>query len=81
MESMEFFNHYIRTSSPLKLCIIPLILLIVSLVSLGLTTLETGLPVYPGMEFQGGFGVSIITKDTPDLIISSFQEYPLVKVE
>jgi preprotein translocase subunit SecF len=78
---MGFFKYDISSVSPVKLCIIPMIVLLISLVSLGMTYMETGLPVQPGMEFKGGFGVTIVTDQTPDQIKAMFAGYPIVRVD
>lgn len=65
----------------MKLCIIPMIVLLISLGSLGMTYMETGLPIQPGMEFKGGVGVTIITGETSDQIKAVFADYPLVSVD
>jgi len=64
----------------MKLCIIPLIVLIISLGLLGMTYMETGLPIQPGLDFKGGIAVSIITDESVDDIKASFADYPLVSV-
>lgn len=77
---MNYYNNVLSVS-PVRLCIIPMILLVISLVLLGITMMETGLPVYPGIEFQGGFGVTIVTGETPEELISLFEKYPVISVE
>jgi preprotein translocase subunit SecF len=78
---MGFFRYDISSISPVKLCIIPMIVLFVSLVSLGMTYMETGLPIHPGMEFQGGFGVTIVSDQTSDQIKDIFAGYPIISVD
>jgi preprotein translocase subunit SecF len=77
---MGFFRYDISSISPVKLSIIPMIVLVISLVSVGMTYMETGLPVKPGMEFKGGIGVTIVTDETPDQIKGFFGGYPLISV-
>jgi preprotein translocase subunit SecF len=77
---MGFFRYDISSISPMKLCIIPLIVLIISLGLLGMTYMETGLPIQPGLDFKGGIAVSIITDESVDDIKASFADYPLVSV-
>lgn len=77
---MGFFRYDISSISPVKLCIIPAILLLISLVVVGMTYMETGLPVQPGIEFQGGIGVTIVTDETPDQIKERFAGFPIISV-
>lgn len=77
---MGFFRYDISSISPVKLCIIPMIMLLISLVSVGMTYMDTGLPVKPGMEFQGGIGVTIVTDETSDQIKTFFGDFPIVSV-
>jgi preprotein translocase subunit SecF len=58
-----------------------MIVLLISLVSLGMTYTETGLPIQPGMEFKGGFGVTIVTDETSDQIKAFFVNYPIIGVD
>lgn len=81
MKTADIYKNYLLSASPGKLCIIPAILLVISLVSLGLMTLENGLPVQPGIEFQGGFGLTIITGETPEELRMRFAGYPVISVE
>ncbi|MFH0968442.1 MAG: protein translocase subunit SecF [Methanobacteriota archaeon] len=77
---MGFFRYDISSISPMKLCIIPMILLIVSLASLGMTYMETGLPIQPGLDFKGGIAVSISTDESVDQLKTDFVDYPLISV-
>ncbi len=58
-----------------------MILLIISLAIMGMTYMETGLPVKPGMEFKGGIAVTFTTDQTPDQIKAKFADFPLIAVE
>ncbi|MDD1723923.1 MAG: protein translocase subunit SecF [Methanospirillum sp.] len=78
---MKFFTYDISSISPVKLCIIPMVILVISLVSVGLVMMQTGLPIHPGIEFQGGISVTIVTDDTPEEIEAYFSGYPLIAVE
>jgi len=60
--------------------IIPLILLVLALISIGFSMATTGLPVKPGMDFSGGTSVTLFTADSPDQIRSYFTGYPLISV-
>lgn len=77
---MGFFRYDISSISPVKLCIIPSILLVISLVLIGITYLQTGLPIHPGIDFQGGITVSIATDESVDQIKTVFADYPLISV-
>lgn len=78
---MGFFRYDISSISPMKLCIIPAILLIISLASLGMTYMETGLPIQPGLDFKGGISVSINSDESVDQIKAFFADYPLISVD
>ena len=78
---MGFFRYDISSITPVKLCTIPMIVLFLSLLLVGMTYMQTGLPIKPGMEFTGGIGVTIVTSETSDQIKSTFADYPLVAVE
>jgi preprotein translocase subunit SecF len=78
---MSRLQYDISSTSPEKLCMIPGVVLVFSLIVLGLTYLNTGLPVQPGMEFQGGLGVTIITDIPKSQIEAMFSQYPLVSVD
>lgn len=78
---MSGLRYDISSTPPKKLCMIPAVVLMFSLIVLGLTFLDTGLPVQPGMEFQGGLGVTIITDESTDQIESIFSDYPLISVD
>ena len=77
---MNFFTYDISSISPMKLCIIPLVILVLSLVSVGMMWMQTGLPVSPGIEFQGGISVTIVTDESTDELKEFFSEYPLISV-
>lgn len=77
---MDLIRYDISSISPMKLCIIPLILLVLSLGSLGMTYMETGLPIHPGLDFKGGIAVSIVTDESVDEVKAYFAEFPLVSV-
>jgi len=58
-----------------------MVILVLSLILLGVTWAQTGLPVKPGIDFVGGISVSIVTTDTPDEVTAYFSGYPLLAVE
>jgi preprotein translocase subunit SecF len=77
---MGFFKYDISSISPARLCIIPLIVLMLALVSMGMTYMETGLPIQPGIDFKGGIAVSLVTDDSLDYLKEYFAEYPLISI-
>jgi preprotein translocase subunit SecF len=77
---MGLVNYNIEKYSPKQLVIIPLVLLAISLVLLAFTTLSTGMPVTPGIDFSGGTAVTIFSADSREQIQSTFAGYPLIDV-
>ncbi|PWR72935.1 protein translocase subunit SecF [Methanospirillum stamsii] len=77
---MNFFTYDISSISPVKLCVIPAVILLLSLLSVGMMWMQTGLPVSPGIEFEGGISVTIVTDESPEDITAYFSGYPLVSV-
>ncbi len=77
---MGLINYNIEKYSPKQLVIIPLVLLAVSLVLLTLSTITTGMPVTPGIDFSGGTAVNLYTTDTKDQLQSTFAGYPLIDI-
>jgi preprotein translocase subunit SecF len=77
---MGLINYNIEKYSPQQLVVIPSVLLIISLLMLASTTLSTGMPVTPGIEFSGGTAVTIITPDSREQLQSVFAGYPLTDI-
>jgi preprotein translocase subunit SecF len=77
---MGFISYDVNRYTPRQMVIIPLILLVLALISLGFSMATTGLPVKPGMDFSGGTSVTLFTADSPDQIRSYFTDYPLISV-
>ncbi len=77
---MGLINYNIEKYSPKQLVIIPLVLLIISVVSLTVTMAMTGMPVTPGIDFSGGTAVTVITPDSKEQIQSVFAGYPLIDI-
>ncbi|HVN74225.1 MAG TPA: protein translocase subunit SecF [Methanoregula sp.] len=71
------YTPVIEKYTPKQLVIIPLMLLVISLVLVTVSTINTGMPVKPGIDFSGGTAVSIATSDTKDQIQATFGGYPL----
>jgi preprotein translocase subunit SecF len=59
---------------------IPAVLLVLSLISIGLTFASTGMPVMPGMDFKGGTAVTVFTADSPDQIRATFTGYSIASI-
>lgn len=77
---MGLVNYNIEKYSPTQLVIIPLALLAISIVMLGITTLSTGMPLTPGIDFSGGTAVTIFSADSREQIQTTFSGYPLIDV-
>jgi preprotein translocase subunit SecF len=77
---MGLFNYNIEKYSPKQLVVIPLVLLIISVISLTVTMAMTGMPVTPGIDFSGGTAVTVITPDSKEQIQSVFAGYPVINI-
>lgn len=77
----EGWRYDINRYPPKLMVAIPLIVLLLALASLGVNTLQTGMPITPGMDFAGGTAVTVFTSDTADQIAATFADYPLLDVE
>jgi preprotein translocase subunit SecF len=77
---MGLFNYNIEKYSPKQLVVIPLVLLILSVVSLMVTMAMTGMPVTPGIDFSGGTAVTVLTPDSKEQIQSVFAGYPVINI-
>jgi len=77
---MEFARYDINKFSPRQMIALPLVLLFLAVVVLGFTTLTTGMPLTPGIDFAGGTAVTIFTSDSRETIEATFAEYPLLSV-
>lgn len=77
---MEFARYDINKYSPRQMVVLPLVLLLLAGILLGYTTLTTGLPLTPGIDFAGGTAVTIFTSDNRETIEATFAEYPLLSV-
>jgi preprotein translocase subunit SecF len=75
------FTYDVNRYTPKQMVIIPLILLVLALISIGITMSQTGLPVKPGIDFSGGTAVTVFTTDTPEQISAYFAGYPLEGIE
>ncbi|MDD1656002.1 MAG: protein translocase subunit SecF [Methanomicrobiales archaeon] len=77
---MEWFRYDIARYTNPRAVIIPLVLLVLALIFLGYTTATTGMPVKPGLDFQGGTAVTLITDQDEAGIRAFFTGYPLESV-
>jgi preprotein translocase subunit SecF len=77
---MEFARYDVNKYSPRQMVALPLVLLLLAGVLLGYTTLTTGLPLTPGIDFAGGTAVTVFTPDGREAIEAAFSGYPLLSV-
>ncbi|HOI13711.1 MAG TPA: protein translocase subunit SecF, partial [Methanoculleus sp.] len=77
---MEFVRYDVNKYSPRQMIALPLVLLLLAGVLLGYTTLTTGLPLTPGIDFAGGTAVTVFTSDGREAIEATFSGYPLLSV-
>lgn len=77
---MEFARYDINKYSPRQMVVLPLVLLLLAGILLGYTTLTTGLPLTPGIDFAGGTAVTAFTSDSRETIEAAFTGYPLLSV-
>ncbi len=77
---MEFSGYDINKYSPRQMVALPLAILLLALAVLGYTTLATGLPLTPGIDFAGGTAVTVFTSDSRETIEATFAGYPLLSV-
>jgi preprotein translocase subunit SecF len=78
---MGLFSYDVNRYTPKQMVIIPLILLVLALISVGYMMYTTGLPVKPGIDFSGGTAVTVFTTDSPEQISAYFAGYPLAGIE
>jgi len=77
---MEFARYNVNRYSPRQMVALPLVILLLALMVLGYTTLTTGLPVTPGIDFAGGTAVTLFTSESKETIEAVFAGYPLLSV-
>jgi len=77
---MEFVRYDVNKYSPRQMVTLPLVLLLIAGMVLGYTTLTTGLPLQPGIDFAGGTAVTVFTSDSRETIEATFSAYPLLSV-
>lgn len=74
-------DTYVNKFNFKQMLIIPALLLLVSLLILGYTTLTipTNTPIELGMEFQGGTAMTFESAKTPEQLKEEFSAYPVVQ--
>lgn len=77
---MGLIHYDISRYSLAQMVAIPAVLLVLSLISIGLTFASTGMPVMPGMDFKGGTAVTVFTADSPDQIRATFTGYSIASI-
>ena len=77
---MESVRYDINKYSPRQMVALPFVLLLLAGIVLGYTTLTTGLPLKPGIDFAGGTAVTAFTSDSRETIEATFSGYPLLSV-
>jgi len=76
MELEDIISKY----PPRQIILLPIVIIVLALISLGVTYLNTGSPVHLGIEFTGGTLVTVPQTGTEDTVRSQFEGYPLVDV-
>ncbi|MFB3763691.1 MAG: protein translocase subunit SecF [Methanotrichaceae archaeon] len=74
MELEDLVSKY----PPRQMMLIPLAIIVLALISLGVTYLSTGSPLHLGVEFTGGTLVTIPALDSEQAVKEKFAGYPLV---
>ncbi|MCC7555341.1 MAG: protein translocase subunit SecF [Methanoculleus marisnigri] len=77
---MEFARYDVNKYSPRQMVALPLVLLLLAGLLLGYTTLATGLPITPGIDFAGGTAVTVFTSDSRETVEATFAGYPVLSV-
>ncbi|KLK87695.1 preprotein translocase subunit SecF [Methanoculleus sediminis] len=77
---MEIARYDVNKYSPRQMVALPLVLLLLAGMLLGYTTLATGLPLTPGIDFAGGTAVTVFTSDSREAVEATFAGYPLLSV-
>jgi preprotein translocase subunit SecF len=65
---------------PKRMMLIPVAIIVLALISLGVTYLNTGSPVKLGIEFTGGTLVTVPATESEDAVAAEYANYPLVDV-
>lgn len=76
MELDDIISKY----PPKQMMLIPIAIIILALISLGVTYLNTGSPVNLGIEFTGGTIATVPATESEDAVFGEFDKYPLIDV-
>lgn len=76
MELEDIISKY----PPKQIMLIPVAVIILALISLGVTYFSTGSPVKLGIEFTGGTLITVPGTDSEESVAAIFDAYPLVDI-
>jgi preprotein translocase subunit SecF len=76
MELEDIISKY----QPKQVMLIPIAIIILALISLGVTYLSTGSPVKLGIEFTGGTLITVPGIESKESVAAEFAAYPLVDI-
>jgi preprotein translocase subunit SecF len=76
MELEDIISKY----PPKQIMLIPIAIIILALISLGATYLDTGSPVKLGIEFTGGTLITVASTESEESVVAEFASYPLADV-
>ncbi len=76
MELEDIVSKY----PPRQIMLIPIAIIVLALISLGVTYLSTGSPVHLGIEFTGGTLVTVPATESEDAVAAQFASYPLADI-
>jgi preprotein translocase subunit SecF len=76
MELEDIVSKY----PPKRIMLIPIAIIVLALISLGVTYLNTGSPVKLGIEFTGGTLVTVPAIESEDAVAEEYAGYPLVDI-
>ncbi|HPW73290.1 MAG TPA: protein translocase subunit SecF [Methanothrix sp.] len=86
VDQIDFEENYMELDDiiskypPKQMMLIPIAVIILALISLGVTYLNTGSPVNLGIEFTGGTLVTVPATDSEDAVAGEYDKYPLAGV-
>ncbi|MDD1673540.1 MAG: protein translocase subunit SecF [Methanomicrobiales archaeon] len=78
---MVEFKYNINKFTLWQLAAGPIIILLLCLVFLSITTISTGFPMKPGVDFAGGTEVTLSRVYTEEEVLSQFSSFPLQTVQ
>ena len=76
MELEDIISKY----PPKQIMLVPIAVIILALISLGVTYLSTGSPVKLGIEFTGGTLITVPGMGSEESVAEEFADYPLVDI-